>query len=248
MSKDITNKTALITGASKRIGKAIALGLASAGANVIVHYHKSKAEAEELAAEIQEMGPKAWTIQADLSISDDIDHLIDRAYDLAGTINILVNNASAFPRSTLDNLTFDALLDSIKTDAWAPFALSRSFAAKPGAQHIVNMLDTRIFSSYDFSHVAYLSAKHLLGLFTKMLAIKLAPGIAVNAVAPGLILPPEGKGMDYLESLKDKLPLKRIGNPQQVADAVLYLVSSEFITGQVIFVDGGRHLNEANSG
>jgi hypothetical protein len=179
---------------------------------------------------------------------DEIDQLIDRACDLAGPINILVNNASTFPKSTLDNLTFDALIDSIKTDAWAPFALSRSFAAKPGAQHIVNLLDTRIYSSYDFSHAAYLSAKHLLGLFTKMLAIKLAPEIAVNAVAPGLILPPEGKGMDYLESLKDELPLRRIGNPQQVADAVLYLVSSEFITGQVIFVDGGRHLNEVSRG
>jgi len=245
MPIDLTGKTALITGAARRIGREIALSLAAEGANVVIHYRGSAAEAEQLAATIRGMGRDAWTIQADLALPVDIDTLIDRALAMAGPINILVNNASAFPQSTIETLTLDALLESVKTDAWAPFALSRNFAKEPNAEHIINLLDTRITSSHDWTHVGYLAAKHILYLFTRMMAVKFAPRIAVNAVAPGLILPPEGKGMDYLESLKDELPAKRIGNPRQVAEAVVFLVHSEFITGQVIYVDGGRHLNEA---
>lgn len=248
MTANLKGKTALITGSSKRIGRAIALKLASAGVNIIVHYNKSQPEAKELVNELNTMGVRGWPLQADLSAPDEINTLVERASALAGEINILVNNASAFPRTSLDDLTLESLHNSIKTDAWAPFVLSRSFAAKPGAQHIVNMLDTRIVSNYDWGHVGYLAAKHMLALFTKMMAIQFAPAIAVNGIAPGLILPPEGKGMDYLESLKDELPLKRIGDPEYIAEAVLFLVSSEFITGQVIFVDGGRHLHEAGSG
>ncbi len=110
------------------------------------------------------------------------------------------------------------------------------------------MLDTRIAGGYDWNHFAYNAAKHMLGLFTTMMAVKFAPRIAVNAVAPGLILPPEGKPVSYIEGLKDSLPLQRIGDPAFVADAILYLVTSEFVTGQVIFVDGGRHVREAGIG
>lgn len=244
MSIDLTGKTALVTGGAKRIGREIALHLAAEGVDIVVHYRSSAEEAEELVGLLRGMGRRAWALQADLSVSEEVDALISRARELAGPLNILINNASAFPRSTLENLTFDSLVDSVRTDAWAPFALSRDFAASPGAEHIINLLDTRVTSSYDWGHVGYLAAKHMLYLFTRMTAIKYAPGIAVNAVAPGLILPPEGKSMRYLENLSEELPLKRIGNPRQVAEAVMFLVASEFITGQVIYIDGGRHLNE----
>jgi len=244
MAASIEGKTALVTGGAKRIGRELALALARAGANVIVHYRSSSAEAEALVGELETLGVGAWAVQADLSDQPQVETLIARAADLAGPIHILINNASAFPASDFETVTLDDVLSSVTTDAWAPFALGRSFAAQPQARHIVNMLDTRIVGGYDWNHFAYNAAKHMLGLLTTMMAIKLAPRIAVNAVAPGLILPPEGKPISYIEGLKDGLPLRRIGDPSFVADAVLYLVTSEFVTGQVIFVDGGRHIRD----
>jgi len=248
MALDLAGNTALITGGAKRIGRATALVLANAGVNMVIHYRSSEAEAQDAAAEIRKLGVKAWTVQADLSMPEDIDSLIDRAIDAAGPLDILINNASAFPETDFDSVTLDDMLRSMTIDAWAPFALGRRFAQTPQAKHIINMLDTRIASNYDWQHFAYNAAKYTLGLFTKMMAVKMAPKIQVNAVAPGLILPPEGKPESYLEELRDALPMKRIGSPEFVADAILFLLRSEFITGQVIYIDGGRHLREVGIG
>lgn len=248
MTNDIAGQTALITGGAKRIGRATALALAGAGVNVAVHYRASASEAEELAEAVRKQGVEAWTVQADLADQQQLGTLLDRVVQLAGPIRILINNASAFPKVDFDTVSLDDIVASVTTDAWAPFALGRQFARLPGARHIVNMLDTRIFADYDWQHFAYNAAKHMLGLFTKMMAVKLAPEVAVNAVAPGLILPPEGMPQSYIEGLKNELPMKMVGSPEFVAEAVLYLVRSEFITGQVIFVDGGRHLREAGFG
>jgi len=247
MNLDLSGKTALITGSAKRIGRATALALADHGANVVVSYRASRSEAEELVAQIRRAGREAWSLRADLSVDEDLEGLVERAVELAGSLDILVNNASAFPESRFEEFTLDDLTRSIRVDAWAPVALARRFARRVSKGHIVNMLDTRV-AGYDWNHVAYHAAKHLLCLFTREMAIWFAPGIAVNAVAPGLILPPEGKDQSYLESLRDRLPLKRIGAPEFVTDAVLYLVTSEFVTGQVVFVDGGRHLAEVSIG
>lgn len=215
---------------------------------MLIHYRSSASEAEELAEAVREIGPNAWTVQADLADQQQLGQLLDRAVEIAGPIQILINNASAFPKVDFDSVTLEDIVASVTTDAWAPFALGRQFGRMPMATHIVNMLDTRIFADYDWQHFSYNAAKHMLGLFTKMMAVRLAPQVAVNAVAPGLILPPEGMPESYIEGLKDELPLKRIGSPEFVAEAILFLVQSEFITGQVIFVDGGRHLREAGFG
>ena len=215
---------------------------------MIIHYRSSAAEAEELAATMpRAIGRDAWTDPGRFLPARGHRQLSSTERTGSRPARSISSSTTPrhFPSSTLDNLTLDTLLDSVKTDAWAPFALSRNFARQPGAEHIVNILDTRITSSHDWTHVGYLAAKHMLYLFTRMMAVKFAPRIAVNAVAPGLILPPEGKGMDYLESLKDKLPAQTHRKPQSGCRGVLFLVRSEFITGQVIYVDGGRHLNEA---
>lgn len=244
----MAGQSALITGGAKRVGREIALALARAGANIIVHYRSSSHKAEELADELRGIGVNAWTIQADFSDTAGVESVIDRAIDLAGPVQILINNASAFPLSEFETVTFDDVVNSITTDAWAPFALGRRFGQTPDAKHIVNLIDTRVYGDYDWRHFAYHAAKNMLALFTKMSAVKLAPRVAVNGVAPGLILPPEGKPQSYIETLKYELPLQRIGDPKFVAEAVLYLVTSEFVTGQVIFVDGGRHIREAGRG
>ena len=116
-----------------------------------------------------------------------------------------------------------------------------------GRGKIVNLLDSRIVG-YDFPHAAYYLSKRLLAILTEMAALKFAPSISVNAVAPGLILPPPGKDQSYLQELSASVPLQRHGGPQDIVDALLYLLKSEFLTGQVIYVDGGRHLRESARG
>jgi pteridine reductase len=244
---DLRGRTALVTGAAKRIGRAISLALAESGADVVVHYRASADEAEQLVREIESMGRRAWLVRADLAIEDELEHLVDAAHEAAGALDILVNNSSIFPATSFGSMSAQELAENVQINAWAPFVLARHFAERAESGHIVNMLDSRIVG-YDWAHVAYHASKYLLALFTRTMAVRFAPKIAVNAVAPGLILPPEGKDESYLESLKDRLPLKRVGSTRDVADAVLFLVASRFITGQIIFVDGGRHLAEASIG
>jgi NAD(P)-dependent dehydrogenase (short-subunit alcohol dehydrogenase family) len=170
-----------------------------------------------------------------------MEKLVDRAAALAGRLDILVNNASVFPEGAFEDMGAADLHGNVNVNALAPFVLGRSFARQARGGHIVNFLDTRI-TGYDWQHAAYHASKVLLAYLTRVMALRFAPGTAVNAVAPGLILPPEGRDAAYLGKLKDTVPLKRVGNPAQITKAVLYLVTSEYLTGQVIFVDGGRHL------
>lgn len=243
MAREVSGKAALVTGGARRLGRATAEALGQAGASIVVHYDRSRGAAEELVGNLRRAGAHAWCLRADLRSEAELEGLVGRAASLAGPLSILVNNASAFPRATLETVTRSDLLSSIELDAWAPFELARRFAgAAPEGAHVINMLDTRIVSHYDWEHFAYCAAKHLLALFTELMAIRLAPRIAVNGVAPGLILPPAGSGPDYLEARRSELPLQRVGNASFVTDAILFLVRSEFITGQTIFVDGGRHL------
>lgn len=243
VARELSGSVALVTGGAQRLGRATARALAQAGASVVVHYDRSSVAAEQLVEEIRGVGARAWCLRADLRELGELRDLVSRASAFAGPPSILVNNASAFPRTTFETVTRDDLLSSVELDAWAPFELARRFTeAAPGGAHVVNMVDTRVVAQYDWQHFAYCAAKHVLALFTELLAVRLAPRVAVNAVAPGLILPPAGYGQDYLEARKSELPLQRVGDPAFVTDAILFLVRSEFITGQTLFVDGGRHL------
>lgn len=247
MNSALHGQTALITGAAKRIGRAIALALADEGANIIAHYNTSADEANALYGELTERGVECWTIRADFSKPEQYQSLIERAVEIAGGFDILVNSAAVFPSGKLEEITFDDLVSALEINAWAPFVLARSFADRIGRGKIVNLLDTRI-GSYDWSHVGYILAKKTLAELTKMMALKFAPDITVNAVAPGLILPPAGQDQSYLDRLTDTVPLKRHGEPEDVARAVVFLVKSDFVTGEVIYVDGGRHLREFGYG
>ena len=241
----LKGRTALVTGASKRIGKAISIALAAEGLNVLVHYNSSVREAEAIRDKLIERNVSSWAVKANLDDLSECEKLIEKSCDLAGQIDVLINNASIYPESRLLESDIEGYLENIRINTLAPFVLSRKFAKQAEKGSIVNILDSRILG-YDRLHTAYDLSKKMLHEITKMLAMELAPHLSVNAVAPGLVLPPEGKDISYLEERKFMIPMQKYGEAEDVAEAVLFLLKSSFITGQVVFVDGGRHLLGVN--
>jgi NAD(P)-dependent dehydrogenase (short-subunit alcohol dehydrogenase family) len=196
----------------------------------------------ETAALIRQIGRRAYCIEAELADQQQAGELFHRCLDAAGPISILINNASFFPSDHILEITPEKILESLWVHGISPLLLMRALAQQklPSAD-IVNLLDCRM-NDYDHKHASYHLGKRMLLTLTRMLAIELAPAVRVNGIAPGLILPPEDKGHDYLENLAHTNPLDSVGAVEQVVSAVHYLLDNYFITGQVIYVDGGRHL------
>ncbi len=243
---ELTGKTAIITGGAIRIGRAITLALAKAGCNVFIHFGCSSDDAEKTKLDAQAFGIEAVSYPADLADEDETNSILPEALKNFDSIDILVNNAAIFP----ENDTFN----SISTLAWnkvfdvnlrAALNLSKSFANQlpNGIQRkIINIVDARIFR-HESDHLAYRLSKKCLWELTNILALELAPHIAVNALAPGAILPPPGKDSEYLERIASKrIPLMKYGNMNQVIRSVLYLLDNDFITGETIKIDGGEYL------
>ena len=245
----------MVTGAGKRIGAAVATRLAEAGSDVVIHHHRSGKEAERLAAALRKTGVEAATVQADLGEAADRKRLVgDAAKAIGKRLTCLVNNASSFPEKRLGDLTLEDLEDAVTVNAWAPFELGRALAAQlpQGSRgSIVNFLDARIVDD-DRRHVGYFLAKRMLADLTRLSALEFAPKVAVNAVAPGPTLPPPGsdkdEGAKLMARLRRRLPLQRNSEPEDLAEAVTYLLGTRVVTGQVLFVDGGRHLGRQPGG
>jgi hypothetical protein len=240
-SASLAGKTALVTGAAKRIGRAIATGLAQNGVHVVVHYNQSAPEALTVCDEIRQAGVRAWPVPGDLLDGEQAQMVFREAVARAGALDILVNNASIWERDTLWDATEQSLWKNLRIHAVAPLILARELAKQARPAHVVNLLDTRV-AVYDREHASYDISKSALLTLTRMLALELAPNVAVNAVAPGSILAPAGQDEAYLAKLGQKSPLKRHGSPADVVETVLFLLRSRFITGQVIYVDGGVHM------
>jgi len=237
----LIGKTALVTGAAKRIGREIALSLAENGVNVAIHFRQSNLEAEKLCTQLKDLGVNSWIFKADFSSVEELHQVIPKVLDGTGTMDFLINSASMFPPDKVQEMEFANLVGNIQVNAWAPFVLAREFGKRASTGKIVNLLDAGILG-YNWSHVSYILSKKVLCSLTELMAIELAPEFTVNAVAPGLILPPEGKGTTFSEALLKKIPLQRSGRPVDVASAVLFLLRENYVTGQVIFVDGGSHI------
>ncbi len=237
----LAGKTAMVTGAARRLGRATALALAADGADVVVHYNRSADEAERTASGVRELGRDAWTLQCDLSDLNAVDAMVPWAIENAGPPDVLVNNASMFTPDHIVDVPPERIEANVRVHAEAPLLLSRAMAAQGRPGHVVNLLDSRVVD-YDREHAAYHLSKRMLLTLTRMLAMELAPLVSVNAVAPGLILPPPGEDESYLTRLAHTNPLNRVGSAAGITRAIRFLLASEFITGQVIYVDGGRHM------
>ncbi len=238
---NLLGSTALITGAAHRLGRATALTLARAGVDVAIHYGRSAAAAAELAEEIRSLGRRSVHLGADLSRPEEAAPLVERALDALGSLEILINNASIFPENTLRGLSVADIQQNVQINAVAPLFLARAFAERGGRGSVINLLDCRI-ADYDARHAAYHLSKRMLYSLTKMMALEFAPRIRVNGVAPGLILPPPGEDEAYLARLAHTNPLQMYGDAGDITSAIRYLLESRFVTGQVLYVDGGRHL------
>jgi NAD(P)-dependent dehydrogenase (short-subunit alcohol dehydrogenase family) len=234
---------ALITGGARRIGRAIALALARAGFSVVVHAHRSRAGAEQLAGEIKAVGGRASVVLADLAEHDAVRGLIPAAAAF-GPLTLLVNNAGVFEPDEIGSLDRAFFERTLAINLAAPLFLAQAFAAQApdGADaSIVNLIDQRVFkpTPHFFS---YTLSKSALVTATTTLAQALAPKLRVNAVAPGPTLPSSRQTAAQFEELVASVPLQRGPSPDDVAAAVLFLAQAKSITGVTIAVDGGQHL------
>jgi NAD(P)-dependent dehydrogenase (short-subunit alcohol dehydrogenase family) len=241
--KKLQGRVALVTGAAKRLGRVVALRLAEEGADVAVHYGKSAAEAREVVGEIEKMGRRAATFSAELTNVPAIQKLVADAVAHFGQLDILVNGAANFLETKFGattEATWDASLD---TNLKAPFFCCQAAApylVKSGHGVIINFADIGGLLGWR-EFLPHSLSKSGIILMTRILAKELAPAVRVNALAPGTITMP-GDPPEWQEDFIRRAPLLRSGRTEEIADAVLYLLTAEFITGHILVIDGGRTL------
>ncbi|HEY3233188.1 MAG TPA: SDR family oxidoreductase [Polyangiaceae bacterium] len=240
---DLAGKCALVTGGGQRVGRAIAVALGACGMRVLVHYRSSRLGAEQTVAEIKELGGEAFCIGADLGERNQARKLVDAGLEQWGALDVLVPSAASFERAVYDHID-DALWDrTLELNLTAPFTLVQHAtpalkAAKGCVVFITCSSATVPFKNY----LPYVVSKGALRQLMRVLALELAPEVRVNAVAPGTVLPPATMSASAVERLVSQVPLARTGTPEDVANAVVFLARSPYITGHEIAVDGGRSI------
>ncbi len=241
---EIAGRTALVTGGAHRVGRALTLALAGRGADVYIHYNSSSGPAEATASDARALGVSATTGAANLSDPAEGPGLIEAATAALGPVSILVNSASGFPEDTLADVTIEQWRHAMELTLASAVFLTQAFAAAlpPGDDGaVLNVTDMRTARPYR-RHFSYIVAKGGVDAFTRAAAVALAPRIRVNAVALGVILPPPGEDEAYAERLAAGIPLQRVGGTDPVAAAAMALVENDFVTGEIVRIDGGAHL------
>lgn len=235
---------ALVTGAGRRIGRTLALGLAERGFDVAVHYGRSRDEAEAVVAEIRALGREAAAVPGDLQ-APDVEPIVEAAARALGPLHVLVNNASRFQPDEIGALTSEGWSAHLDSNLRAPVFLAQAFARQaPSGAAIVNVLDQRVLRpGADF--FSYGVSKAGLWWATRTLALALAPHVRVNGVGPGPTLPSVHQTEADFAAEAASTPLRRRAAPEEIRDAVLFLIDAPSVTGQMIAVDGGQHLAPA---
>lgn len=244
---DLTDKVALLTG-GRRMGGAVAARLAARGVDVALSCHRSRTQAEQAAERVRAAGRAAAVLTADLTRSPDVERLVAGAAARFGRLDIVINMASVYRRVAFDALTDEDWARSLDVDLSAAWRLARAAAPHlraAGGGRIVNFADWVAASGRPryLGYLPYYVANRAVIGLTEALALELAgDGILVNAVAPGPILPPPDLDADAITAVERETPVGRWGGPEAIADAVTGLLESDFITGETVRVDGGRHL------
>ena len=242
--RDLRSRRALVTGGAVRVGRAICLALAATGYRVAVHYRASRAAAEDLVEELTALGTLATAVQADLALPQSIPPLFADVAGRLGGLDLLVNSAAVFPRTELTSASAADWDATFAVNARASFlcSLEAERLMRPNGGSIVNIADVAAFEAWP-AYVPYAASKAALVSLTRGLARAWAPGIRVNAVAPGAVLLPEEEDTGHgREAAARRAALGRVGTAEAVAQAVLHLDRADYVTGEVIRVDGGQHL------
>lgn len=239
--------TAFITGAAKRLGKAMSLHLAGQGWNIAIHYNSSEGEAVKFQDELKASFPNQQfeIFRADLNNVNEVETLIQQVVQAMGNIDLLINNASLFERGNLTSTETGFLDRQMNVNFKAPFILTRDFARLVKKGLIINFVDTRIVNNKS-NFAAYSLSKKAVWEMTKMAALELGPTIRVNAIAPGLTLAPAGKDDDFLWKLAANIAMKRPGGVSPIMKSLDYIIDNDYLTGQLIFCDGGENLGLTN--
>jgi pteridine reductase len=241
---DLHGSVALVTGGAHRLGRAIALALGQAGANVVVHYNSSAAQAQAVLGELAALGVQGASVAGDLSRVAEAERVVDTAVARWGRLDVLVNNAGIWGSTPIGTVTTERWSELIDTNLRSAFFVAQRAtpALRAAGGAIVNIADVGALMPWR-NHTPYLISKGGIITLTEALAIDLAPEVRVNAVAPGAVLLPDDWKPEQVERATRNVPLKRLGQPEDVAQAVLYLAQADYVTGVVLPVDGGRRLS-----
>jgi len=237
-----TGKTALITGGAIRVGKAITLALAQAGANVVINYNSSSQAAEETAEEARDLGVLALPVQADIADNKQVETMVRLADEQLGSVDILVNSASLYWETPFPTDNHDDWHRVTGIGIDGPYYCANAVApgmVNRGEGVIINITDLAAFEPWP-NFIAHGVSKAAIMALTRQFALELAPAVRVNAVAPGPVLPPPDYSPERIARTADKTLLNRWGSPEDVAEAVLYFVRANYVTGDILFIDGGE--------
>ncbi len=244
IARPLSGKVVLVTGAGQRLGREIALGLGRLGADVAVHFHGSRAGADQTVSEIKVDGNRAMAFGADLMKDQTLAAMVGAIEAGLGPVDVLVNSAAIYLRADFLETPVETLDRQWALNARAPYLLTQAVAPgmkARGQGDVVNVLDVGGAINAWRHYSAYCMTKAALASLTACLSLELAPQIRVNAVAPGTVLPPTDLSPEALEQLKGRIPQLRFGSPKDIVDTIGFLVSGpRFITGQILAVDGGR--------
>ena len=245
MHMDLKGKNALVTGSGIRLGRAIALALGEAGCNLALHYNSSVESVTQVRTDLEKLGRKARVFQQDLEDISHVQDLMDQVCSEFGHVDILINNAGIYPAGPGKAATPEKISRVFNVNLFSPWLLISAFAnqlPRDAEGKVINISDGKVFRT-GTDHFSYRVTKQAINAITAMFALELAPKITVNAIAPGTMLPLQGYEHVNLQVVADRqIPLKRIGNPEIVAQNVLHILRQDFMTGHVIRVDGGEFL------
>ncbi len=236
------NPVVFVTGGAKRLGREICLYLAKAGYDIALHYNHSEEAAKQTAAEIAAHGVQCCLFQADLAQTDAFMPLIPEVHSSFCRLDILINSASTFPRKPFLESEPDFFDKHMAVNFKAPFFLIQQFAKTAKSGLVINMLDVDMYTDVS-NYAVYLLAKKSMRELTRMTARELAPNIRVNGIAPGHILSPSNKDKEFQKRMIEKTALKKSGNPSYILQTISYIIENEFVTGDVMVVDGGYRIN-----